>query len=357
MAGKSTSSYFYYSHRQSVKSRVRFIFLTQGKTSVYISLMNSQKTTGVLLLNLGGPDTLADVEPFLRNLFSDRQIIPLGPSFLQKFIARRIARRRAPKSSESYRLIGGGSPIRRITDSQARALELVLNAGGRFMVRTCMRYWHPFAAEALQEMTGAGIGQIVALPLYPHYSIATTGSSFADLHRTARELTPGISVLDIRSWPVEPAYIECLAARVKEGLKKFKDDQVQVVYSAHSLPKKFIAEGDPYVEETLCTIKALEKLTGQEGKLCFQSRSGPVEWLEPSTPDLLKDLAGQGCKNILMVPISFVSDHVETLYEIEMLYRDQARDLGMRLESTRALNDDPLFIAALASLVTRRLTA
>lgn len=331
--------------------------MTPGKDSVYISPMNSDKTTGVLLLNLGGPDTLADVEPFLCNLFSDRQIIPLGPPFLQKFIARRIARRRAPKSSENYRLIGGGSPIRRITDRQARALELALNGGGRFMVRTCMRYWHPFAAEALQEMISAGIRQVVALPLYPHYSIATTGSSLADLHRAARALAPDLSVLDIRSWPAEPGYIECLAARVREGLDIFEGRPVQVVYSAHSLPKKFIAEGDPYLEETLRTIKALEKLTGQEGKLCFQSRSGPVEWLEPSTPDLLKDLAGQGCKNILMVPISFVSDHVETLYEIEMLYRDQAQNLGMRLESTQALNDDPQFIAALASLVTRRLSA
>lgn len=324
---------------------------------MYISHMISQETTGVLLLNLGGPDTLADVEPFLFNLFSDRQIIPLGPAFLQKFIARRIARSRAPKSGESYRLIGGGSPIRRITDSQARALELALNAGGSFLVRACMRYWHPFAAEALEEMTGAGVKRLVALPLYPHYSVATTGSSLADLHRTARTLTPNVSILDIRSWPTEPAYIECLAERVREGLGKFDDGPVQVVYSAHSLPKKFIAEGDPYVEETLATIAALEQLTGRKGKLCFQSRSGPVEWLEPSTPDLLKELAGQGCKNILMVPISFVSDHVETLYEIEMLYRDQARDLGMRLESTRGLNDDPLFISALASLVTRRLNA
>lgn len=331
--------------------------MTPWKASVYIPSMNKQNTTGVLLLNLGGPDTLADVEPFLFNLFSDRQIIPLGPSFLQKFIARRIARRRAPKSSESYRLIGGGSPIRRITESQARALELALNAGGRFMVRVCMRYWHPFAAEALQEMTGAGIREIVALPLYPHYSIATTGSSLTDLHQTARTQAPGLSILDIRSWPAEPAYIECLAARVREGLEQFKGGPVQVVYSAHSLPKKFIAEGDPYVAETQTTIEALEKLTGQHGILCFQSRSGPVEWLEPSTPDLLEDLAGRGCKNILMVPISFVSDHVETLYEIEMLYRGQARSLGMRLESTRALNDDPLFIAALAGLVTRRLAA
>ena len=317
--------------------------------------MNSQEPTGVLLLNLGGPDTLADVEPFLYNLFSDRQIIPLGPPFLQKFIARRIARRRAPKSSEAYRLIGGGSPIRRITESQARTLELALNGGGNYRVRSCMRYWPPFAAEALREMTSANIRRIVALPLYPHYSIATTGSSLDDLHRTARSLSLGLDILDIRSWPAEGAYIECLATRIQEGLARFENGEAQVVYSAHSLPKKFIAGGDPYVEEIQTTIKALEQLTGRSGLLCFQSRSGPVEWLEPSTPDLLNDLAGKGCRNILMVPISFVSDHVETLYEIEMLYRDQARNLGMRLESTRALNDDPLFISGLASLVTRRL--
>lgn len=315
--------------------------------------MTEQNTTGVLLLNLGGPEKIEDVEPFLVNLFSDRQIIRLGPAFLQKFIARRIARRRAPKSSESYRLIGGGSPIRRITEQQAAALEQLLGEG--FLVRSCMRYWHPFADETIREMVAAGSSRLVALPLYPHYSIATSGSSFTDLRQSVQKTAPELPILEIRSWPAEPSYIHCLAERIMEGISRFGGEPVEVVYSAHSLPKKFIDEGDPYVDEIHTTITALENLTGREGVLCFQSRSGPVEWLEPSTPDMIRQLAGRGCKNILMVPISFVSDHVETLYEIDMLYKEMAADLGMRLESTRGLNADPLFIEALGNLVRQRL--
>ncbi|MDW7772717.1 MAG: ferrochelatase [Desulfobulbaceae bacterium] len=322
--------------------------------------MQQQELTGILLLNLGGPESLDDVEEFLYNLFSDRQIIRLGPALLQKPLARLIARRRAPKSRESYRKIGGGSPIGRITAMQAAALQKRLAARGSFKVGVCMRYWKPFAREAVAEMIDAGVKRIIALPLYPHYSIATTGSSIYDLQRTVRKLDPTLSMVEIRSWPDEKDYINCMARRIREGISRFNGEPVEIVYSAHSLPKKFIDEGDPYVDEIEVTIKAIEQTTGRQGRLCFQSRSGPVEWLEPSTPDMLAALAEQGCKNILMVPISFVSDHVETLYEIDMLYKETARDLGMRLESTRGLNDDPEFIDALASLVLTglcRLTA
>lgn len=312
--------------------------------------MTSQKITGVLLLNLGGPEKIEDVEPFLYNLFSDRQIIRLGPSFLQKPIARMIARRRAPKSSINYEKIGGSSPIRRITELQAKAIENSLADKGNFMVRSCMRYWHPYADEAVRELVNGGVSEVIALPLYPHYSIATTGSSITDLHQTLRKY-PSLSVKEIRSWPDQPAYIKCLAQRILEGISLFDSEQVEVVYSAHSLPKKFIDEGDPYVDETMMTIQAVEQITGRKGRLCFQSRSGPVEWQGPSTPDMLAELAVEGCKKILMVPISFVSDHVETLYEIDMLYKDMAKEMGMRLESTRALNDDPEFIEGLATLV------
>ncbi|MCI5142641.1 MAG: ferrochelatase [Candidatus Electrothrix sp. ATG1] len=155
---------------------------------------------------------------------------------------------------------------------------------------------------------------------------------------------------------VQPEYIDVLVSRIREGLALFADDEqeaVQLVYSAHSLPKKFIDQGDPYVNEIKRTIAVVEERIGRQGKLCFQSRSGPVEWLEPGTPDMLQQLAEEGRKNILMVPIAFVSDHIETLYEIDMLYRDQAAELGMRLESTRGLNDDPQFIQALRTLVLR----
>jgi ferrochelatase len=317
--------------------------------------MQQQETTGILLLNLGGPESLADVESFLYNLFSDRQIIRLGPPLLQKPIARMIARRRAPKSKASYSKIGGGSPISRITNQQAQALQEKLASVGRFKVGVCMRYWKPFAPEALEKMLAAGVNRIIALPLYPHYSIATTGSSLTDLQRTAQKLNISLPILEIRSWPDEPAYIRCMAKRIQEGFERFGNDPVEIVYSAHSLPKKFIEEGDPYVDETKITIAAIEKITGRQGHLCFQSRSGPVEWMEPSTPDMLNSLAQRECRNILMVPISFVSDHVETLYEIDVLYKDTARKLGMRLESTPGLNDDPEFIEALANLVLARL--
>ncbi len=318
--------------------------------------MSTPGKTAVLLLNLGGPERQEDVEPFLYNLFSDRQIIRLGPALLQRPIARLIARRRAPASRANYARIGGGSPILRITGEQAAALERELGRDGDFMVRPCMRYWHPRADETLAEIRNAGAGRIVALPLYPHYSIATTGSSLHDLRRAAKRWTPAMEIHEIRSWPAQPDYIRCLASRIQEGMALFGTAEVQVVYSAHSLPKKFIDEGDPYVDELHATIRALEQRTATRGILCYQSRSGPVEWLAPSTPETLQDLARRGCRNILMVPISFVSDHVETLYEIDMLYRDMARNLGMRLESTRALNSDPMFITCLRSLVLSGLT-
>ncbi|MCW5206722.1 ferrochelatase [Desulfobulbus sp. F5] len=311
------------------------------------------KKIGVLLLNMGGPEKQENVLPFLYNLFSDRQIIRLGPALLQKPLAALIARRRAPKSRENYQKIGGGSPISAITARQAEAAEHALAADGNFLVRPCMRYWHPFAAAALMEMSAAEVTELIALPLYPHYCRATSGSSFHDLREHNRKLGLNLPIQEIRSWPTEPDYIASLTARVQEGLARFGNETVQVVYSAHSLPKKFIDEGDPYVDEIRQTIAALEQQTGKQGRLCFQSRSGPVQWLEPSTEDMLIQLAVEGCKNILMVPIAFVSDHIETLYEIDMLYKGRAKELGMRLESTRGLNDDPQFISALRNLVLR----
>jgi len=310
-----------------------------------------QEKIGVVLLNLGGPETLEDVEPFLFNLFSDRKIIRLGPWFMQKFIARRIARKRAPVSRECYRLIGGGSPLAETTAAQGRALEKMLAEHGDFRVDMAMRYWSPFADETLRKLAAAGVTRLVALTLYPHYSIATTGSSVDDLKEAAVRSETAFEVAVIDAWPDQPDYIDCLAANIKGGLEKFGREPVQLVYSAHSLPVKFIEEGDPYLEHMDRTIKAIEEKAGVQGKLCFQSRSGPVEWLTPSTPDMLKELAGGGCKNILMVPISFVSDHVETLYEVDILYRAQARELGMRLERSESLNVQEGFIKGLREMV------
>ncbi len=317
--------------------------------------MHTKKKLGVLLLNLGGPDKLQDVKPFLYNLFSDRQIIKLGPSFLQKPIASFIAWRRAPKSIECYRKIGGGSPIGHITASQARALESSLAYDLSCPVRVCMRYWSPFSHEAVKNFLKEGVEEIIALPLYPHYSVATTGSSFTDLEKSIDKNNKTIKLHKIKSWPEQPSYIAALRQKIEKGLKLFPTKQsVQIVYSAHSLPKSFIDKGDPYVEHLNKTISALKAVSGLHGLLCYQSRSGPVEWLEPSTPDTLKALASNGCKNILMVPLSFVSDHVETLYEISMLYKEKALKLGMQLECTEGLNDNPVFINGLKELIIEK---
>lgn len=312
-----------------------------------------RKKHGIILLNMGGPEKLEDVKPFLNNLFSDRDIIRLGPAFLQKFIARYIAYKRAPKSRSIYDKIGGGSPLKRITFEQAAALETTLNATKEndYVVTVAMRYWPPFANQAVEKLIKQDVHQITALTLYPHYSRATTGSSISELKKSIARLAPSLPVRYIEEWPDQPSYVELLAGNILSGLAEFEGQPVEVVYSAHSLPTSFIKEGDPYVDHLMKTIKAVEKITNRTGRICYQSRSGPVEWLSPSTPDMIKTLAAEDCKSILMVPISFVSDHVETLYEIDILYYQQARNLGITLRSSASMNTHPLFIKGLQQLI------
>ncbi len=313
--------------------------------------MTGKNTIGVILLNMGGPERLDDVRPFLYNLFSDREIIRLGPRLLQKPIAWFIARKRAPTSMATYEKIGGRSPLPKITNQQSCALEASLKENGDFLVTFAMRYWGQTAIDALTLFKENSITNVVALPLYPHFSRATTGSSLRDLRRANKKTGNTFKITEISAWPDHMLYTECLADNIISGLNIFSSAPVQVVYSAHSLPISFIEDGDPYVDHLQRTITEIEKRTGKPGILCYQSRSGPVEWLAPSTPETLERLAEERVKNILMVPISFVSDHVETLYEINMLYRQQAENLGMRLEATESLNTNPKFIACLKDLV------
>ncbi len=321
---------------------------------------------GVILLNLGGPDSIDAVRPFLYNLFSDRDIIRLGPSFLQKPIAALIIGMRLRKTLAAYNLIGGKSPLLDITSAQAKALEEQLNffdAGTRghgdaesprkakFRVYVGMRYWHPFTEDSLEQMHKEGINRIVALSLYPHYSVATTGSSVKHLKDAAAKYFFEYSC--ISSWFNHPLYIDALAANIEEGLKGF-DTKPAVLFSAHSLPQKLVTAGDPYVNEIRGTIDALTKRLDIEWHLSYQSKTGPVKWLEPTTEQMLHELAGKGIKNLLVVPISFVSDHIETLYEIDILYKGMAKQLGITLRRTEALNTSPKFIEALADLVLRK---
>ncbi|MGA7279337.1 MAG: ferrochelatase [Desulfocapsaceae bacterium] len=316
--------------------------------------MNSAKTA-VILLNMGGPEKPEDVRPFLYNIFSDREIIRLGPALLQKPLAWYIARKRAPKSIATYNMIGGGSPITRITLAQQQALQRALAEHGEFVVTTAMRYWHPSTEAALVQLKNKQPDTLVALSLYPHYSCATSGSSLNELKRRLQQIPVADDLVEIGSWPDHPGYIACLAEKIKDGLARFETDEPELVYSAHSLPISFIQEGDPYVDHLQRTIKAVEAITLKKGQICYQSRSGPVEWLSPSTPEMIQKLADGGCRSILMVPISFVSDHVETLVEINMQYRELAAERGVRLETSASLNDDPAFIAALKDIVLQAL--
>jgi ferrochelatase len=308
--------------------------------------------TAVLLLQMGGPDSLDAVKPFLLNLFSDRDIIKIGPSFLQPFIARRIVKKREPKVCENYRQIGGKSPLRELTDQQGAELQKVLGDGYRCFL--AMRYWKPFTDEALGAIRREGINRIVALSLYPHFSRATSGSSFNELERCLARVKPRPEVTSVRHFFDHPLYIEALAEKIEQGLAEFPDrSRVQLFFSAHSLPQSFIDEGDPYLDHIQATVKlTMERFAGISHHLAFQSRAGPVKWLEPSTGDKLKELAAQGHKEVLIVPLSFVSDHIETLHEIDIEYREEAHRLGItdfsRMES---LNSSPTFIRCLAELV------
>lgn len=308
--------------------------------------------TAVVLLQMGGPESLEGVEPFLRNLFSDRDIIKLGPSFFQPLLARAIARKRAPKVEEYYRLIGGKSPIREITEAQAKALEGRLGSGYRCF--TAMRYSKPSTLETLAAIRREGIEKIIAVSLYPHYSRATTGSSINELNRVLGEAKVKFEVKVADRFYNHPLYIEALAETVRQGLAKFHElAQVELLFSAHSLPQSFIDEGDPYLDHIKETVRlVLERLGREDHRLSFQSRAGPVKWLEPDTEEVILKLAGNACANLLVVPVSFVSDHIETLYEIDILYGDMGRKRGIvNFHRTPALNTAPLFIDCLADLV------
>ena len=329
----------------------------------------------MLLLNLGGPDSLEAVKPFLFNLFSDRDIIRLGPSFMQKPLACIISSLRAGKTAEAYKRIGGKSPILDITSAQAEALEMALNTAmpgnisgegaetGRtrreiFRVYVGMRYWHPLIDDVVPKICNDGIGRLIALSLYPQYSDATTGSSFSRLGDISSHYP--LEVVNITSWFNHPLYINAVVDAIKKGFELFDDKlrgggrrerNIHLLFSAHGLPVKFIEEGDPYVDQLMGTIREITGRIDIGWDLSYQSRSGPVKWLEPSTDEMIKCLAQKGIKNILVVPISFVSDHIETLYEIDILYKNMAEALGMRLERVESLNTSPLFIEALKDIV------
>ena len=322
-----------------------------------------QPRVGVLLLNLGGPERIQDVKPFLYNLFSDPEIIRLPLAAMQKPLAWLISSLRSGKSQQAYRSIGGGSPLRRITKQQAQELQTSLRQKGVDATSyVAMRYWHPFTESAVADLKADGVDQVVVLPLYPHFSISTSGSSFRELQRL-RNTDSAFSRLPIRcirSWYDHPGYIQALANLIAREILACEDPATaHIFFSAHGVPKSYVEDaGDPYqLEIVACSKLILEQLRQQLGHsnpftLAYQSRVGPVEWLKPYTEDALQELGEQGVKDLVVVPISFVSEHIETLEEIDIDYRELATTAGVKnFRRVPALDTDPAFIAALTDLV------
>ena len=338
-----------------------------------LAAAESREPVAVMLFNLGGPADQASVEPFLINLFSDRDIIelPLG-ALTQPLFARLVAKLRGPSVRRNYALIGGGSPQLRITRAQARALEERLNRpspkgrGASYRVVIAMRYWDPTTEHALEEIRALGIRRIVTLTLFPHWSKATTGSSQKELERALRrdpwkDLRFEISGVD--RYAQDPLYLDAFAETILRAYARFSPEareRAVILFSAHGLPQKFIDEGDPYVEQIEATRAGLlDRLRLPNRQvLGYQSRTGPVKWIGPGTDERIAELGAQGVKSLLVVPLSFVSDHIETLYEVDILFADMARKAGIT-EYVRpdALNTHPGFIEALARLVETHMGA
>lgn len=321
---------------------------------------------GIILFNLGGPETLADVRPFLYNLFSDPEIIRLPVRILQKPLAWFISTTRAKKSSAYYAQIGGGSPLRRITDAQANALQNELQTRGiAAKVYVGMRYWHPFTKEALERIARDGITELVVLPLYPQFSVSSSGSSLKDFIAQLKQRggMRHIRRRYITHWYRNDAYIRTFADQIKEAVASFPDPtpaNIHLLFSAHSIPESYVERGDPYLRQTEETVQLIAaKLSNIfPAHLSFQSKVGPVKWLRPSTEEKIRALHASGVKQLLMIPISFVSEHIETLYELDIQYKIVADEIGLKAyQRLPAFNTDARFIRALADLVCEKVRA
>lgn len=316
---------------------------------------------GVVLLQLGGPDSLESVEPFLYNLFCDPDIIDLPLAFLfRKPLARLISRRRAPKVQQLYTQIGKKSPILKLTLLQARALERELQPRSNAKVYVGMRYWHPLTDAVVDDLYRDKVDRAILLPLYPQYSKTTTGSSVNEWNRVAARR--GLNHLDVEvveEYCEHPLYIKALVHNINTALNRIPvadRSKVHLVFSAHGTPMKLVKEGDPYQQQIVRTYNAVisEGRFNLPHHLCYQSRVGPEKWLEPSLNATIEQLARDRVSHVIVVPVAFVSDHSETLWEINIEARQEAKHLGIKhFDMSPALNTNPLFIQALADLVLR----
>lgn len=350
---------------------------------------------GVVLMNLGGPTREDNVRDFLRNLFSDEDIIKLGGGVFQKGFAKLISKFRAPNVAEDYRKINGCpegclgnrhclnrkekevsdccSPINSLTEQQRRALEKALAgemdgamAGADVKVYTCMRYWIPFAGTVMDDMVEDGITHAVLLPLYPQFSWTTTGSSFRDWETVCREKfgdeTPW-SEFHVKNYHRNESYLDAINDRIDQALETLDEEtreKTHLIFTAHGTPLLEVRSGDPYTTEIEQTVEAVmaRRRTKHSWWLSFQSRVGPQKWTQPNTEELVERHLEYGIRNFLMIPIAFVTDHIETLYELSVELVENMEEKGHTFENyvvMNGLNDHPDFIRVLAEEALSRL--
>lgn len=329
-------------------------------------MAEGEKRVGVVLFQLGGPDSLDAVEPFLRNLFLDPDIIPMGPlGFLRGPLARYIAKKRSVPVAGRYAMIGRRSPIAILTERQRVRLSAALAPYIDPVVVTAMRYWKPFTEDAVRALKGAGkLDGLVLLPLYPHYSYATTLSSMKEWRRVYGNPLEGPPEHAIESFYAHPSYIQAVVQKVGVCLRQFPDSsRIHLLFSAHGLPMSLVEKGDPYPKQIAETVRLVCQSGAKQYAawpkthlLCYQSRVGPSKWLEPPFLGTMERLGQEGVKEMLVVPISFVTEHIETLHEINIDGRIDAKKWGIeRFRMTPAVGDSPPFIAALQDVVLKAL--
>jgi ferrochelatase len=321
-------------------------------------MVRTSRRVGVVLFQLGGPDSLEAIEPFLYNLFCDPDIIDFPFARIgRKPLAKLISTTRARKVQHHYATIGGASPIRRFTERQALALESELAERGldaRCFV--AMRYWHPFTGEAIERLREAQCDEVVLLPLYPQYSCTTTGSSLNEWRRLFSDAVP---VHCVEPFHRHGMYLDAVVEKIEEALMRFSvPGRAEIVFSAHSVPMSVIEKGDPYqrqIEETVELLMERGEWRNRH-RLCYQSKVGASKWLQPSLRSTLQALSAERVREICVVPVAFVSDHVETLGEIDHEARELARRLGIaQFEMSAGLNDSPKFVRALGQIVEETL--
>jgi len=326
-----------------------------------LAVTTTSPDTAVLVLQSGGPDTTRHVRRFIRRMLSDRAILAM-PGAVRIPLAAAIALFRAPRVGRQYARIGGGSPIRKHTEAQAARLEeALLRLGHALPVLVGMRYSDPSIEAAVERVRRmGGIRELVLLPLFPQYSGTTTGSAFAAVERAARDV-PGLRLVPIPDWADERRYAEAVAGTIDTALSRLTlrgRRRPVVLFSAHGLPVRYVEDGDPYPDRVAATVRAVEEAMGDampRHSVCYQSRLGPVKWLEPNTHDAILAAAAEGASAVVLVPIAFVCDHLETLYEMDVEYRAVAEGAGVEFARAPALNDSAELATALAAVVVRAL--